>query len=181
MLLRSLVWSLLSPDHLIFTITRSFKNKVVTVSVHGMGSPCEVSEKLCLTPVDYWRAHLWPGSHLVIQLVHHHGLGSRGPLGPTVEVVFDERAVGSVLKEARAPGHGSLNNLVSHHNQDVPRHRAVQTCRPGMGTGTGTRTELEWKAWSKPVLLKNVSLSHLPCHSDTCAATSVANFQVRKT
>lgn len=67
--------------------------------------------------------HLTP--HLIVQLIRHGGFWGGRPLGTLSEVLLDEGSVGPVLKEAGPPGHGSLDNLIPHHHEDVSGHGSV--------------------------------------------------------
>ena len=82
-------------------------------------------------------------SYLVVEFVSHLRLGRGGPSRAPAEVFLDERSVRAVFKEARAPRHGRLDDLVSDHQQDIPRHGGVQARRPEVRSlvllGNGTQ------------------------------------------
>ena len=69
-------------------------------------------------------------SYLVVEFVSHLRLGRGGPSSAPAEVFLDERPVRAVFKEARAPRHGRLDDLVSDHQQDISRHGGIQARRP---------------------------------------------------
>lgn len=67
-------------------------------------------------------------AHLIVQLVGHGGFRSSGPFSTFLEVLLNQRPVGSVLKEASPPGHRSLNDLIPHNNEDIPGHSCIHAC-----------------------------------------------------
>lgn len=66
--------------------------------------------------------------HLIIQLIGHGGFWSSGPFSAILEVLLDQRSVGSVLEEAGPPRHGGLYDLISHNQQDVSGHGGIHAC-----------------------------------------------------
>lgn len=63
--------------------------------------------------------------HLIIQVISHDGFWTSGPFSTFLEVLLDQRSVGSVLKEAGPPRHRSLYNLISHNQEDVSGHGSI--------------------------------------------------------
>ena len=80
--------------------------------------------KLCGHALPLWgqlEAFLliWKGVVLAIQLVTHLWFRCSGPPSPSLEVVLNEGAVGTVLKEPWSHGHRSFNNLITNHKEKV--------------------------------------------------------------
>lgn len=69
-----------------------------------------------------------PKAHLIVQFISHGGFWSSRPFSTFSKVLLDQRSVGSVLKEAGPPGHRSLDDLITHHQEDVSGHGSIQTC-----------------------------------------------------
>ena len=68
-------------------------------------------------------------TYLIIKLIRHLGFRCSCPLGAPIEVFFDQRSIRTVLEEPGPPRHWRLDNFVSNHQQNITRHRRVQTGR----------------------------------------------------
>lgn len=69
--------------------------------------------------------HIREGVVMVVQLIAHLWFRSSCPLGTLFEVLLNEGAIGTVLKVPSSPGHGSFDDLITNHKQEVPENQLL--------------------------------------------------------
>ena len=69
--------------------------------------------------------HIRKGVVMVVQLIAHLRFRGSCPLGTLFEVLLNEWAIGTVLKVPSSPGHGSFDDLVTNHKQEVPGNQLL--------------------------------------------------------